>query len=168
MKISPYLFFLSVFFFVCSACSKDDVTDPIVGDWQLTSWTIGVPFVLSDDTTFYTNLLDETKCEVNETLSFDKNGVVTSDDTFNPQVKVSLMDGTSDTYILAETCAEGTIGFTTEYTHINDQSIGFNQVVGIMSGKQLTVVYKDAIKVYSEALTEVIETKDLTLVYEKK
>lgn len=168
MKKSLCLLFLSVCFFVCSACSKDDVKNPIIGNWKLTAWSIEIPFNLNNDATFSTNLLDETTCEVNEILRFDTNGLVTSNDTFNPELKVRLKDGTSDVYMITETCAEGAIGFATEYNQVNDQSIGFNGVVAVVTGSKLTVVYEGAIKVYNEALTEIIATKDLTLVYEKK
>lgn len=167
MKKSLCLLFLSVCFIVCSACSKDNDKNPIIGNWKLTSWSIEIPFNLKKDTTFSTNLLDETDCEVNEILSFDNNGLVTSNDTFNPELKVRLKNGTSDDYMITETCAEETIGFATEYKQITDQSVGFNGVVAVVTGTKLTVVYKDAIKVYNEALTEVLGMKDLTLVYEK-
>jgi hypothetical protein len=168
MKRSLCLLFLSVCFVVSSACSKDDVKNPIIGNWKLTSWSIKIPLDLNSDATFSTNLLDETICEVNEILSFDKNGIVTSSDTFNPELKVRLKNGTSDVYMITETCAEGSVGFATEYEQINDQRVGFNGVFAVVTGTKLTVVYKDAVMVYNEALTEVVATKDLTLVYEKR
>lgn len=167
MNKSLYLLFFSVCFIVCSACSKDDDKNPIVGNWKLKSWSIEIPINLKTDTSFSTNLLDETNCEVNEILSFDKNGLVTSHNTFNPELKVRLKDGTTDIYLISETCAEGTIGFAAEYKQITDQSVGFNGVVAVVTGATLTVVYEDAFKVYNEAFTEVVDTKDLTLVYEK-
>lgn len=168
MKKSICLFLLSLCFVICSACTDDDINNPIIGNWKLTSWSIGIPIDINSDTEFSINLLDETQCNPNETLSFDKNGLVTSNDTFNPEIQVSLEEGTSDNYIVKEVCAEGIIGFATEYTQVNDQSVGFNNVVAVTNGTTLTVVYKDAINVYNEALTEVISKKDLTLVYEKK
>ncbi|MBJ7881806.1 hypothetical protein [Gelidibacter salicanalis] len=168
MRKSLCLLCFSICIFVCSACSTDDINNPILGSWKLTSWSIAIPFDLNSDAKFNTNLLDETNCEVNEVLSFDTHSLVASKNTFNPELTVSLKDGTSDKYIIKESCAEGAIGFATEYTQINAQSVSFNGAAGSVTVSTLTMVYKDAIKVYNEALTEVLETKDLTLVYEKE
>lgn len=168
MKTSLRLLFISLSFILFLSISKEDVNDPLFGGWQLTTWTVGIPIDLNDTMQFTTNLLDQTSCEVNEVLSFDNNGIVTSEDTFSPQITVRLKDGASDEYLVEEVCAEGVIGYATDYLQDANGEVHFNNILGVVVNNQLTVIYKNAVKIYNEALTEVIESKDLTLVYTKK
>lgn len=168
MKITFRLLFYSFCFIICSSCSNDDAKHPVIGDWELIIWTVDIPFDLENDLVPTSNFLDTTACSVNEILTFDNNGIVTSDDTFNPEITISLKDGTSDVYFVNEVCAEGIIGFSTSFIQVNNQNVELNGAVGIVTSEKLTLVYKDAIEIYNEALTEVIESKDLTLVYMKK
>lgn len=167
MKTMLRLLFISLSFILFSI-SKVHVENPIIGGWQLTTWTLGIPIDLNGTMKFSTNLLDQTSCAVNEILNFDNNGIVTSQDTFSPKITVRLKDGSSDGYILEEVCAEGSIGYATEYSRDTNAKVLFNNTVGIVTNNELTVVYKNAVKVYNQALTEVIERKDLKLVYTKK
>ena len=168
MKIILRLLFLSTCFTLILSCSKDDPKNPVVGNWKLLTWTVDIPFNLDNNEVSSLNFLDKTACSVNETLTFDKNGIATSHDTFNPEDTIRLKDGTSDVYFIEEICAEGSIGFSTEYTKVSEQHIELNGVVGVLQDERLTFVYVNAIKIYNEALTEVIQSKDLTLVYTKK
>ncbi|WP_323027350.1 hypothetical protein [Gelidibacter japonicus] len=168
MKTSIRLLFFTFTFFILLSSSKQVVKNPLIGGWELTTWTVGIPIQLKDSKHFTTNLLDQTSCNVNEILSFDKDGIVISEDTFSPQIIIRLKDGTSDVYLVEEICAEGRIGYATDYSYDSNGNVEFNSIVGVVANKQLTVIYKDAIKIYNEALTEVIENKDLTLVYRKK
>ncbi|WP_027124790.1 hypothetical protein [Gelidibacter mesophilus] len=167
MKISVHLLFLSFCFLLCSGCSDKEVASPVIGSWKLTTWTVGIPMDLKNHSVYSTNLLDQTTCHVNEVLSFDSNGTITSADTFNPEITISLKDGTSDDYIVKEMCADGSIGFTADYMAVDDDKVEFNNVMGILENEKLTVVYESAVKIYNEGLTEIIDLKDLTLVYEK-
>ena len=168
MKITFRLLFLSLFFLTLLSCSQDEDKRPIIGTWKLVTWTVDIPFDLDNDNLTSSNFLDKTACNVNETLSFDDNGNVSSSDTFNPEITIRLKDGTSDVYFVNEVCAEGSIGFSTSYIQVNNQNVELNGAVGIVANKILTLVYVNAVKIYNEALTEVIATKDLTLVYMKK
>ena len=168
MNITFRLLFLSIWIIIFTSCNNDDDKNHILGNWELMSWTAEIPFDLHNDKAPSLNLLDKTSCRVNETLTFDKNGVVSSDDTFNPKITISLKGGTSDVYFVEEICAEGSIGFSTSYVKDNNQNIEFNNAVGNVESNKLTLVYDDAIKIYNEELTEVIDRKDLTLVYRKK
>lgn len=134
----------------------------------MTTWTVGIPIDLKDTMQFSTNLIDQTSCDVNEILSFDSNGIVTSEDTFSPRITIRLKETAADEYMLEEICAEGVIGYATDYSHEASGEVQFNNTVGVVVNNQLTVVYKNAVKVYNETLTEVVESKDLTLVYTKK
>ena len=168
MKISFRILFISVCFIIYTSCAGDGSKNPIHGDWELIAWNVGIPFDLNNDVAPSLNLLDKTTCDVNETLTFDKNGTVTSDNTFSPEITISLKDSTSDVYFFKEICADGSIGFSTSYTQVNNQSVELNGATGTVESQKLTLVYTDAVKIYNEALTEVIDSKNLTLVYAKK
>ncbi|WP_299390427.1 hypothetical protein [uncultured Gelidibacter sp.] len=167
MKKSFFLLLISTCFLVFSSCSNDDASNPVIGSWKLITWSIAIPVDLNSDSKFSTNLLDEIACDANEILSFDAHGLAYSSNTFNPELSISLKDDTSDEYIIDVTCDEGSIGFATEYAQIGQESVSFNDAVGVVSGSRLSIVYPNAIKVYNETFTEVVETKNLTLIYEK-
>jgi hypothetical protein len=165
------LFFIfcmaSVIFTSCSSDGGDGDTS-IVGTWKLTTWSINMPLDLNNDGVSSTNLLDEVGCTNNETLVFEANGVISSNDSFNPKIAVILLDDTANDYVFDIVCAEGVIGFATSYTQTNDNTVVFNDKESTISGHQLSCVYEDAIKIYNEDLTEVVATKNLTLVYTKQ
>lgn len=174
--MSKFLSILSLAFVfsMFTSCFKDgdDLNKfndfSVVGTWELTMWTIQESIDLNDDTISSMNLLDEASCDNNETLKFDDNGTVSSNMTYNPQVTISLRDGSTDDYIFNVVCdMDGTIGTASEYTQ-NSNSVTLFNTSAVLNGNQLTVVYEDAIDIYNEALTEVVATKDLTLVYTKK
>lgn len=160
---------LIVFIAFLFSCSEDDANDDsVVGTWELTTWTIEIPIDLNSDTLTSTNLLDEAICDNNERLIFDANGTVSSNATYNPQITVSLIDGTTDVYIFNVVCdMEGIIGTAGEYSQ-NNNSVTLFDKTAVITGNQLTIVYEDAIDIYNEELTEVMITKNLTLVYTKK
>ena len=168
MKIILRLLIISVCFIVCSSCSKDDDDNPIVGNWDLVNWSVGIPFDIDQNISPSSNFLEHTSCAINETVTFDDKGTVIGKDTFNPEITISLKDNTSDVFFVEEICAEGSIGFSTSYVEDDNKNIDFNGATGSLSNQKLTLVYANAVKIYNEALTEVIDTKDLTLVYLKK
>ncbi|MBA6151274.1 hypothetical protein [Gelidibacter maritimus] len=165
-SIRLLLYTFSIIFFL--SVSKPTDNSPLVGAWELTTWTVGIPMALNDNTQLTTNLLDQTACDVNEILTFDNKAIVISQDSFSPDITIRLKEGTTDVYIVEETCAEGVIGYATDYSQDANGDVQFNGTVGVLSNNQLTVIYKNAIKIYNEALTEVIESRDLTLIYTKK
>lgn len=168
MKSSFRLFILSIIFIILLSSSKEKINNPLIGGWELTTWTVDLPVNLIDSKYITTNLLDQTSCEVLELLSFDNDGIVTSQNTFSPKITIRLKEGTSDVYMFEEVCAEGQIGYATAYARDANGNVQFNNIVGVVVNRELTVIYKNAIKIYNEALTEELETKDLTLVYTKK
>lgn len=168
MKIIFRLLFITACFILSSGCSDNNNKNPIVGTWELVSWTVDIPFEIENKVTTNLNFLEKTTCKVNETLTFDHLGNVTSEDTFSPKITIRLKDDLSNNYIIDEICAEGIIGFSTEYLQIDDKNIEFNGAEGVFTARELTLVYANAIKIYNEALTEIIDNKDLTLVYSKK
>ncbi len=168
-KFISILYFIFVFAFL-SSCSKDDINSDssVVGSWQLTTWSVFIPIDLNNDAIASNNLLNEATCNNNETLIFESNGTVSSNSTYNPQVNISLVNGTTDNYSFDVDCdTEGTIGIAGIYTQ-NNNSITLFNTTAVISGNQLTVVYENAIDIYNEGFTEIVDTKDLTMVYTKK
>jgi hypothetical protein len=140
----------------------------VVGSWQLTTWSVFIPIDLNNDAITNNNLLNEATCDNNETLIFESNGTVSSNSTYNPQVYISLVNGTTDNYSFDVDCdTEGAIGLAGTYTQ-NNNSITLFNTTAVINGNQLTVVYENAIDIYNEGFTEIMDTKDLTLVYTKK
>ncbi len=163
------LFFLLCFALFLTGCSEEDSGDiSIVGTWKLTAWNVADGFDINDDGIASTNILDEIECTNNETLIFEANGVVASNKTFNPEIAIILQEGTTNNYMFNVTCdKQGVIGFATTYSQ-NIDTVTFNDKESTIIGNQLFCVIKDALKIYNEDFTEVLATKDLTLVYTKQ
>ncbi|WP_298345283.1 hypothetical protein [uncultured Algibacter sp.] len=154
-----------------TSCSTDDTQDSndssIVGVWTLNAWNIEDGLDMNNDGIASTNLLDEIDCSRNETLFFDKNGVVSLNTTFNPDLNISLLNSETNTYNFEITCdTDGIVSLATEYT-IENSMITIGESVAEIEGGQIFLVFEDRIKIYNEDFTQVIETKDLTLVYNK-
>ena len=151
-----------------TSCFTDADDKTINGVWALTEWNIEDGFDINNDGIINTNILNEIDCVNNETLVFESTGVVSSNFTFNPTIEIALVNGTSNNYIFNVVCdEEGFISFATTFT-INGNVILINGSEGTLEGNKLSRVFVDAIKVYNEDFTEVIATKNLTLVYSKQ
>lgn len=153
--------------FLCLNCSKDE-KNPVIGIWVLDTWTVDLPLESEFGVEVSQNFLDHTTCAVNETLQFDKDGIVTSTDTFSPEVTISSKNDASEIYVVTDICSEGAIGFSTTFEQDSDNHIVFNSAQGFLQDKKLTFIYLNAIEVYNEPLTEVIGIRDLKLIYKKK
>ena len=172
MKQINAIFSLVCLMMLSVACSKDSSSkSAIEGKWKLTYWGAEVPMDLNNDGFVNVNLLKETTCPNHEILSFDSNGVVSSEDTFNPNVMIAeLIDEASSSYDIQIECAEGVIGFAMDYSYDNTNGnvqIGETTTATINEGL-LTIVYGGAVEIYNAELTEVVATKDLTKVYTKQ
>lgn len=164
--------FLIIFpvFIICNSCSNDDDSNQtsLVGTWELTTWTIGVPIDLNDDSVASSNLLDEADCTNNDTVVFKTDGTVSFNSTYNPTVNISLIDETSETYLFDIQCdLDGTIGLVATYEQ-NGDTVTFLNNTAIINGNELTIVYQNAIDIYNEDFTQILTKKDLTLIYSKK
>ena len=165
-KLLSILFFVLLLFTSCSGEDNDDLS--IVGTWKLTAWDVVGGFDINNDGTVNTNILDEIECVNNETLIFEPNGVISSNKTFNPDIDIALLEGTTDEYMFNVTCdQQGIIGFATTYSQ-NGDTVIFNDKKSTLIGNQLIRVVKESITIYNEDFTEVLATKDLTLVYTKQ
>ncbi|NMH86676.1 hypothetical protein [Flavivirga algicola] len=166
--MNKFLFVLCFALSLVSCSDDDNDVVSVVGTWKLTAWEVADGLDINDDGTASSNILDEITCPNNETLIFEANGVVTSNKTFNPDLDIALKQGTSDEYTFNVTCDnQGVIGFATTYSQ-NMDAVIFNDNESIIIDNQLLRVVKESIKIYNEDFTEVITTKDLTLVYTKQ
>ena len=170
-KLLLYLCFASVLVFFTS-CSSDDVQDSnnnaIIGVWKLTAWNVDEGFDINQDGVVSNNLLNEIDCTRNETLFFDDQGVVSLNTTFNPDLDITLLDESTREYSFNVACdTEGVISLATTYT-IDDSIIMIGESEATIQDNQIFLVFEDRIKVYNEDLTQVVATKDLTLVYTKQ
>lgn len=153
-----------------SSCSKDDVKDTskLTGSWKLTSYSIGVALDINKDGETNLNLLKEINCETNEILKFENTGVMSATDTFQHEIEISSMTTSRNIYTIEVKCAEGAIGFATTYTQIDENKVVFNTIEAIIDGNQLTRTIAGGFNIYNEDLSEVIETKTITLAYTKQ
>lgn len=167
MKTINHLLFIGVCCLFCLSCSKTN-DNPVAGDWELVGWTVGIPFHVDGVTASHTNFLELTTCAVNEVLTFDHNGIVTSTDTFSPKISIYMKAEAGGIYLVEEVCADGYISFSTSYNYDAQQNIEFNEATGSFEGRQLTVIYPNAVEIYNEMRTEIIAHKNLTLTYLKR
>ncbi|GAA3654056.1 hypothetical protein [Flavivirga jejuensis] len=163
------LFYILCFVLVFTSCSSDDNDGvSIIGVWELTAWDVMDGFDINNDGTASTNIIDEIECTNNETLIFEDNGVMSSNETYNPDINIALLEGTTDEYMFNVSCDEqGIIGFATSYSQTNNTVI-FNDIEFTVIDNQLFRVIKESVKIYNEDFTEVVATKDLKLVYTKR
>ncbi|TGV02704.1 hypothetical protein [Flavivirga rizhaonensis] len=164
------LLFILCFALLITSCSGEDNNDAsIVGRWKLTAWEVADGFDMNNDGIVNTNILNEIECISNETLIFETEGVVSSNKTFNPDIDIALQEGTTDKYVFKVRCdEEGVIGFATTYSLKNTDTVIFNDNESAIVGNQLFRLIKESIKIYNKDFTEVVATKDLTLVYTKQ
>ena len=163
---------LTALLVLLTSCSIEPV-DPITseffeGEYRLTEYVVDLPVDLNNDSNYSTNLLEEIDCENRETLVFDKQGFVYSNQTFNPKIDLLLVDASLGTYSVDVECdTEGIIGTASAYTKSGNQ-IMINERKATISGTKITMLFKNALKIYNQNKTLVLGTKDLTLIYTKK
>ncbi|MDO7170649.1 hypothetical protein [Mariniflexile sp. AS56] len=165
-KIVPMLCVVPLLLLSCFNDSDDDFS--VEGSWKLTEWQVADGFDMNNDGVISVNLLDEIDCQNDETMVFESTGVVSSNKTFNPTVEIALQNGTTNSYTFNIACDdEGIISYASNYTKKGDLIL-INEAVATVNGRRLTRVFLDAIKIYNEDFTEVVATKDLTVVYTKQ
>ena len=153
---------------VLVSCSDETIDMSAVGSWKLTGYNVANGFDINNDGIKSVNLLDEFECQNNETLTFELNGVVSSIETFNPEINIVLVDESTNEYAFNITCdLEGVIGFATNYSQ-NGEIITYNSKNATIIGNEMKMVFEDAIEIFNADLTQVIANEDLTLVYTKQ
>ncbi len=152
---------LSFLFVGCSG-------NTIEGEWKLTAWRVDDGFDINNDGVVSINILDEIDCVNNEVLVFESNGVMSSKASFNPEINIALENKASNTYRFEVICdTEGVISFASSYSLRGDE-LKINEQNAILKGNQIYRVFKKAIKIYNKGYTQIVGTKDLTLVYTKR
>lgn len=155
-----------------TSCTSEDIQESnnsdLLGVWNLKAWNVSDGFDMNNDGVKSTNLLNEIDCSYYETLLFEADNVVSLNTTFNPDIDIVLLDDSTDEYRFNVICdREGVVSLATLYT-LKNNTITFGDTEAIIENNQISIVYKNRIKIYNEDKTQVVETKDLTLVYEKK
>ncbi|WP_152487267.1 hypothetical protein [Winogradskyella psychrotolerans] len=148
----------------CSDKSEHDV----IGIWLLTTRTSDLPFDVNQDGVFNTNLVSEIDCNKTETLTFETNGTVSSGNEFSNPLKYYKEEATNVYRINSDCNTEGIISFASEFEITEEDTIKISDRVYVLSGNTLTTVYENSVNIYNEDFTEVIETKDLKLIYTKQ
>ncbi len=151
---------------VATACS-DKKEHSVVGMWVLTTRTVDIPFDGNQDGVAHINLLKEIDCNKEETLTFEANGTVSSGNEFSNVLHYFKEDGTNIYKINSDCNTEGIISFASEYRINEEDTIMISNRVYVLKENTLTTTYKDAVEIYNEDATEVIETKDLKLIYSR-
>ena len=165
MKRILYIILISLFTFSCT----DELYEfpDVTGQWILVEYNVAEGFDINMDGEVNVNLLQELDCLNDEILTFDVNGVVTSINTFNPSINVSLVEEGLNDYVFDIICDnEGSIGIATSYAQ-QGENINFNGAGATIINEELQVVYKDAFTIKDFNSDEVIETYDITMVYTK-
>ena len=167
MKKLFYPVILSVLFLV--SCSNEDIDDdPLLGTWTLSEWNITDGFDINNDGIVSTNLLSEIECSYNETLLFEPNNIVSLNTTFNPILEIKLLNNSTDEYNFNVECdSEGVISLATFYSK-SGNVLTIGESVALISGNKISLVFKNRIEIFNEDGSQIIETKDLTLVYQKQ
>ncbi|WP_458625901.1 hypothetical protein [Winogradskyella sp. PC D3.3] len=152
--------------FITSCSDRND--HQITGVWLLTTRTIDIPFDVNEDGIAHTNLLDEIDCNERETLSFDTNGMITSGNEFSNTLRFYKEVNTGRYKLNSDCNREGIISFASTYDIIEENTFKISNRVYVLSDNTLTTVYKDAVDIYNDDFSEVLETKDLKLIYTKQ
>lgn len=164
-KVSLILVICLVFL---SSCAKEEIKihSQVIGEWKLTSYTIGSAFDIDKDGTSHLNLLNEMDCVNNEVLRFETTSVVYSNETYNPTIDISK-SGVDNAYNFNIECSEGIIGFATSFSQVTSNTFQFNDKTFIISNNSFDIILEDEVEIYNEDFTQIIETRDLVLTYSK-
>lgn len=153
---------------VVMSCSSNDEDSKIEGTWQLTTRTTGISFDVDNDTNYSENLVEEIDCNDSETLTFKADGTVSSGSEYATKI-VYFKYRDSDNYGIQVECNEdGMISFASVYDKIDADTVVISGRNYHLNAKTLTTVFENEIAIYNEDFTEVIETRDLKLIYTKQ
>ncbi|MEM5564440.1 hypothetical protein WNY78_04975 [Psychroserpens sp. AS72] len=159
---------LTISFVLLSSCAKEEVVNQsqVIGEWKLTSYSIGTSFDIDKDGTSHLNLLNEIDCVNNEILKFETSSIVSSNETYNPTINITKSE-IDTTYDVNIECAEGVISFATGFSQVDVNTFQFNDNVFTISNNLFDIILVDEVEIYNEDFTTIIETRDLVLSYTK-
>lgn len=163
---------IRVILFICfvslSSCKNKNSAQQFggLGDWFLSSYSIGEAYDIDKDGVFHLNLLKEISCENKEVLKFEATGVISSTGSYNPRLNMSKIKA-GNAYHFDIECSKGVIGFATSFVQTSKNQFKFNDREYTITNDSFTQVLTDAVNIYNDSLTDIIETKDLVLIYSK-
>jgi len=161
MKKSIAILFLILVFLSC----KDEPTH-LVGEWQLSSYDIGIPVNINSDARTNKDLLLESNCPNNEILKIEKNYTLSSTRTFAPKLAIRKVD---NGYLVDVQCIEGTLGFATGFSEDDTKLVlDSGDYFTVSENGELNRTYKDFIKIYNADMSSIVATKDLRVTYVRK
>ncbi|TCK68920.1 hypothetical protein DFQ05_0430 [Winogradskyella wandonensis] len=149
-----------ILFVVVATCAQTN--NDILGEWTLKSWSVGSESTLVNNNKQSTNLLDITTCNNSEVLTVKANNTIGATNTFNPNIKISKGE---NGYLVTEVCTKGSLGFSNSFKLIDNKLVLDIGDSYIIKEDSLSRTFKNYIKVYNSDFTQVIERKDLILVY---
>ncbi|MGB3608651.1 hypothetical protein [Psychroserpens sp.] len=158
-------------FMLFTSCSNDDSDsdDALNGTWRLTEFNSFMPLDLNNDGTPSINLLTEIDCLENETLVFESNNIVVSNNTSFFDIEIDLEIGTTNEFIYSVNCEEDIYSFTMTYTQdgatviLNDDG---DLSVGLINGNTLSFTFEGDLDIENENGDET--SGDFILVYTKQ
>ena len=140
----------------------------IIGVWKLTTRTINIPFDVNNDGLYNNNLIEEVECNPIETLTFDNNGTVYSGNELSSELTF-FKQTNPVTYGINVTCDESAIiSFASEFNIISTDTIQISARNYIVNDTTLATIFENAVEIFNKDFTEILETRDLTLIYSKQ
>ncbi|SDS64577.1 hypothetical protein SAMN04515667_2645 [Formosa sp. Hel1_31_208] len=172
-------FFLNLFVLsalvLTSSCSSDDdggTTDAnVVGTWQLTSLLTETSIDIDNNGTASNDLLIESDCYLNETISFGANGTGTINTNSYLDVEAELVVGTTDEFTYTINCFIEEDTYSMSYTVSGNTVTVIDEdmftVIATVSGNTMTFVIPEGYEILDDNFEVVVE-EDLTFVYTKQ
>jgi hypothetical protein len=159
-----------------TACSSDDDggsngSTNVTGTWKLTSLLTETSLDINNDGDASNNLLIESDCYQNETISFGANGTGSINSNSYLEVEAELVVGTTDEFTYSINCFIDEEVFSMEYTTAGNTVTIIDEdmfaVIGTISGNTITFVIQDGYEIYGDDYSVVLE-EDLTFTYTKQ
>lgn len=157
---------LSTFLAACSKDSSEQDLAPLNGVWQLTAWNVNESMDMDKDGVAHTNILDEISCPNNETLEFDANGVVTFNNAFNPNIKITALNNVVANLDIKIVCDNGSIGSASTYV-LKGNTITMGSTIAVLNGNEIDILRKGKFKILGSDMATVLFTMDVMEVYTK-
>ncbi|WP_460219591.1 DUF5004 domain-containing protein [Psychroserpens sp. MEBiC05023] len=174
-------FFLNLFILsglvLSTACSSDDDGGgsdgdaTVTGTWKLTSLLTETSIDINNDGNASNDLLVESDCYQNETITFNADGSGSINTNSYLEVEAELVEGSTDEYTYSINCYIEDDVYAMDYT-VNGNSVTIIDedmfgVIGTVSGNTMTVVIAEGYEILGDDF-EVILEEDLTFIYTKQ
>ena len=162
------LVFLSTLIYSCNSENQNTPeTTALEGVWHLTAWNVVQGLDMDQDGTAHTNLLDEISCENAETLEFDTHGIVSFNNSFSPDLKITRVPDNPGKYNFDITCDNKRILGSASTFKKSGKTLMIGDTPATINGNEITIVRKNKIKIFDQSLTKLQKTLDVSVVYTK-